>query len=154
MIAGRGHFFIFYHRKAKFAYFAASQKHFFRGGHAGPRPFLGCPRAGPVPIFRPFAFLSVCPSPVSYLLVQASAQSSIIPTSPDRAKSRPVRSPVPCAVQARMFPIEETQASVYAHLASNGPWKEWPYCKRRETKKIISFSEWWKPTHVFYWKDL
>ena len=33
------------------------------------------------------------------------AQSSIIhTTSPDRAKSSPVRSPGPCAVQTRMFP--------------------------------------------------
>ena len=53
-------------------------------------------------------------------------------------------SPGPCAVQARMFLIEETQASVYTHLASNGAWKEWSYCKRRETKEIISFSEGWK----------
>ena len=95
-----------------------------------------CPSPGPCAV-------QAVRSPVSYILLVQT-----------------VRSPVQCAVQARAqsrpacSPIEETQASVYTHLASNGARKEWPSCQKREKEGNYSFSEGWKPAHLFYWKDL
>ena len=111
----------------------------------------------------------VCPSQARvfhpFVPVQARAQSrpmhNPVPCAVQvRAQSSPVRTPVQCAVQARAqsrpvcSQIKETQASVYTHLASNGAWKEWSYCQKREKEGKYSFSEGWKPTHLFYWKDL
>ena len=60
-----------------------------------------------------------------------------------------MRSPGPCAVQARMFPTEATQASVYTHLACNGARKEWSSCQKREKRESILARKYGNP-HTYF----
>ena len=61
----------------------------------------------------------VCPSQARIFYPYVPVQA--------RAQSRPVCSP-----------IEETQAFVYTHF-TNGAWKEWPCCKKREKRRKVFF---------------